>query len=86
MGITTDKIMDALATQISCKIIRRNHEIYTFQGKKLYCVGMPLPQFKISFDEKTGIVTSEILQEQMQQSFERIAAEMWKEYLGSHFK
>jgi hypothetical protein len=82
MGITTDKIMDALATQIGCKILRRNHEIYTFQGKKPYCTGMPLPQFKISFDGQTGIVTSEILQEQMQQSFERIAAEMWKEYLG----
>lgn len=34
------------------------------------------------FDERTGILTSSLLQDVMSEKFKRIANDMWKEYMG----
>jgi len=72
MGITTDKIMEGLAREISCKIIARSAGgIYTLQHKI-----RPGPTFKMFFDEQTGILTSSCMQEVMSEKFNRIAQDM----------
>jgi len=83
MGITTDKIMEVLAREISCKIVRRSAGgIYTLQSKpSKWCgVEMPGPTFKMFFDEKTNILTSSCMQEVMSEKFNRIAQDMMSEY------
>ena len=78
MGITTDKIMAALAEAHNCTIVRKIKEIYTLKGKK----SGGWPEFKISFDGQTGLVTTNPHLEQMEDEFERIACFLWKEYMG----
>ena len=73
MGITTDKIMDALATELNCRIVRKIGEIYTFKGAL---------EFRINADSKTGIITTNPLQEGMQERFEKVVQQLWKEYMG----
>lgn len=79
MGITTDKIMETLAREISCKIVSRSAGgIYTLQGKPTEWCGakIPGPTFTIFFDEKTGILESTCLQRLMSEKFERIKKDM----------
>jgi len=72
MGITTDKIMEGLAREINFKIVSRSAGgIYTLQHNI-----RPGPTIKMFFDEKTGILTSNCLQDVMSEKFKRIAQDM----------
>lgn len=80
MGITTDKIMEALAREINMKIIKRTSAgIYTLVSTN------PILTEKILIwiDEKTGVLTSNVLQDVMSEKFNRIAGDMWDEYMGN---
>ena len=85
MGITTDEIMEVLAREISMKIVDRSPGgIYRLTEKKptKWC-GVEIPQtITMHFDEKTGVLTSSLLQDVMSEKFKRIANDMWKEYMG----
>jgi hypothetical protein len=87
MGITTDDIMEALAREISFKIVSRSAGgIYRLQGKPTkWCgVEMPGPIVTMFFDEKTGILTSSLLQDVMSEKFKRIAQDFIdEEYYNS---
>jgi len=77
MGITTDEIMEVLAREISMKIIDRSPGgIYKLKHNRSPTI------VTIYFDEKTGILTSSLLQDVMSEKFKRIANDMWKEYMG----
>jgi hypothetical protein len=77
MGITTDKIMDALATEMNWKILRRNGTIYTFRN-----LANPAETFKVSTDSKTGTITSSYDEGVITEKIYRIAKQLWDEYLG----
>lgn len=80
MGITTDKIMEALAREINMKIIKRTSAgIYTLVSTNPILTEKIL----IRIDEKTGVLTSNVLQDVMSEKFNRIAGDMWDEYMGN---
>ena len=80
MGITTDKIMEALAREINMKIIKRTSAgVYTLVSTKPTVT----EKLVIYLDEKTGVLTSNILQDVMSEKFNRIAQDMWDEYMGN---
>lgn len=80
MGITTDKIMEALAREINMKIIKRTSAgIYTLVSTNPILTEKIL----IRIDEKTGVLTSNVLQDVMSEKFNRIARDMWDEYMGN---
>jgi len=77
--------MEVLAREISMKIIDRSPGgIYKLTEKKpMKWCGVALPHIvTMFFDEKTGILTSSLLQDVMSEKFKRIANDMWKEYMG----
>ena len=76
MGISTDDIMEALAHEISYKIVSRSAGgIYKMTPKI-----KPGPIVRMFFDEKTGILTSSLLQDVMSEKFKRIAKDFIDEY------
>jgi hypothetical protein len=76
MGITTDKIMEALAREINFKIVSRSAGgIYRLYPKNPFWEGSG-HHLVLFFDEKTGILTSNILQDVMSEKFKRIAQDM----------
>lgn len=77
MEITTDDIMEVLAQEISMKIVDRSPGgIYRLKHKRSATI------VTMHFDEKTGILTSSLLQDVMSEKFKRIANDLWKEYMG----
>jgi len=78
MGITTDKIMDALAIEMNWKIVKlTGATIYTFRS-----LANPDETFRVSADSKTGAITSSYQEDVITEKIERIVKQLWNEYLG----
>lgn len=85
MGITTDSVMEALAREINCEIIRvTSNGTYTLKPKKpvTWCGVSSTAKILIRLDEKTGVLTSNVFQDMMSEKFYKVARDMWDEYMG----